>query len=399
MDLLRARWRTVLLIVAIIATTGVFTKVGVWRPESPLYWRQCAQAAVLYAATHAPARFVARLTLTAIRTYPIGLSYGEMEQAAVLFDRVNEKEAASKLWLALTRLDIESNNVKRAQSHALLARNAHASEQAYISLINLTRHSPEKRMFIAEFQTVYADHQLARAFGCLDALQSLDTEPPRACGTLDWVRQRAQAGREQYISLTEAIENLPIEAARNISEAQRAILRLTHDQSLLVNRHRTLVAELDDLEHNGAWAAGIEGAIKATLPIPKPNDTLETWLTREGICLLPIVRWFCRVEDFTEPFAELQRKRQALTSERDNIAQKWRSNESTLHTSRASIKYWQSTEPLNKLVGARDALLPSFRKDVERAASNRYPKIGISTEEAITAVTTPQSTGVQSAKT
>jgi hypothetical protein len=155
-------------------------------------------------------------------------------------------------------------------------------------------------------------------------------------------------------------------------------------------RYQGAVAKLAYLEKNGKWQAAGVGLANALLPLPQTGDTFETWLTREGICALPIIRWLRRASAMGDAFAKLQREREQWMQARDRAADEWRRNESTMSSCRSAIAYWRSEEPLARLVRARAALLPRFRTDVEATAFSHFTEIGIASSEALAmAIGTP----------
>ncbi|MBL8296181.1 MAG: hypothetical protein JNN08_30335 [Bryobacterales bacterium] len=369
----------------ILAVAVIPAKAGLWDPGSPHYWREIAQGALLNLADRAPNDYVVKVARLALQTHPQGVAYVEMEKAAHLFNRAGEKQVASALWLALARLESDSGSPERAEAHAVRARDASGSERAYLSGVLIHRDSPAKRTpWIEGLRVNYPNHEIARAFGCLAVLQSFEHGLPAACDSNDWIGQKSRTGIEEYVRISREIEHLPQQAAQQMAENQQALARLTAAQAPLASKYHSLGAQLAKLEKDGHWEAAGTGLVRAFLPLPEPGDTFETWIAREGVCALPLIRWFCRAGALADAFAQLQKQRQNLIGQREAIAAEWRQNETAISSSRSTIAYWQSTEPLDKLIRARNGLLLEFRADVEKSAFSHYTEIGIKPSEAVT---------------
>lgn len=377
--------KKVLTIAALVAVSvGIASAAGVWKPESPRYWREKAQTALLWLAGRAPEKYAGRVARAALRTHPQGVDYSDMESAAELFAKVGEKDAAATLWLGLAQVDAASGNPQQAESHVSRAAEATQSERAYLSGVVIHRYAAAKRApWVAALRQHYPHHAVARAFSCVAELQSLEDALPGACFTGDWIGQRAANAKTEFARISSEIEQHPQNAAAKIREIQSDLESLTAAQRPLVSRYQALGAELDRLEKNGAWDAAGLGLLNAILPLPQPGDTFEIWLTREGICLLPGIRWFCRINALAQPFAKLQRDRERLTRERESAADDWRRNESAIASSRSSLNYWSSEAPLEELRKSRDGVLPGFRSGVEAALFARYTEVGIAPPHAI----------------
>ncbi len=363
------------------ATAALLAFLGFWDRDSPRYWRGPAQATLLFAAHHMPSAWVARTARLALRVHTDGASYAELEQAALFFEKAGEAAAASTLHLALAGLDATSQNHRRAVFHAGRSDALAPSRDALLSLIVLERHSADaKASLVAKLQSRHPEHEFATTFKCLADVRSFNAELPDSC--IGWVRERATADRKRYVTLSRQIQNLPLETARQISSSHRAIAVLEKEQASLRSRQQSLNAQIAWFEKNGNWRATGK-AVREMLPLPRSGDTVETWLVREVSCLLPVVRWLCRAGDVAKGFADVDEEKRQLAQERGQIASLLSGNESRLASHRETIRYWRGSAPMEKLTSARNALIHSFRRDVEETLFSRISQIGLRPTDAI----------------
>lgn len=378
--LIDTRVKRLLLVAAglLIIVSGLLAAAGFWSPDSPWYWRRPTQSALFFDARHAPRSLTAPLTRWALRTHAAGTRYDEAEEAAALFESVGENQAAALLRLGLVRIDATSDRLEQAVRHATLSQHDAPSEEALTALVVLTIKDAERRgRWVSELQTAYPEHELSQTALCLAQLQSFGDVVPASCLKVSWVSEKAASGKGEYEKLSAQIRNLPNEAQANIRKHEREIAEREAEQ-------QGYRAELADIERrkSEATANGIIGVIIDLLPLPKSGDTLESYVSREGVCLLPYVRWFCAAGSLGPAF-EAKKQHQRLDEYRKSVLELIRLNDELNGYDRRKIEYWRSGEPLEKLKKAQGALLPAFRAGVEETVSARRSTAGIPLDEAI----------------
>lgn len=323
------------------------------------------------------------MTRGALQTHITGTSYAEIEEAASLFKGVEDNRAASTLWLGLVRLDVSTQDWEKASWHAALSQNAFPNPEALAALVLLNLKSPEdKRHWVLELRSSYPDSEISQVYTYLEQLKSFSDPLPASDALIGWVRQRAVSGKEEDLSLSQQIKDLPQEAARHIQQDELSIAQIMKEQEVYRRRYAGISAEISRLENEGLWDA-IGQVIYKLLPLPEPGDTWETYLAREGLCALPIIKYFCALFNL-KPLFELRQNQQEATDSRARVAEIISLNESVISNHRSDIRYWQSSEPLEKLVHARESLIPSFRGDVEQNLLARREQVGLSVLEALT---------------
>jgi hypothetical protein len=366
----------------IVATTSLLAVAGFWNPDSPRYWRRPAQATAFFGARHAPRSLVAPMTRLALRTHVAGTSYAEIEEAASLFENVGENKAASILWLSLVRMDVTSNKLDEAIRHATLSQTARPSEEALTALVSLNiKNSKSRGRWISELQTNYPENELSQVTLCLTQIESFDNAIPDPCQKVNWILEKATVSKNEYEKLSKQILNLPNEARLNIKKYEQEIA----DRNFKQGGYRSDLEEIDR-QKSETVVNGVIGVIIELLPLPKAGDTLETYLSREGICLLPYVRWVCRAADLGPAF-EAKKQYQQLDERRELILELIRLNDELSNYARQKIEYWRSSKPLEELKKAKSNILPTFQGDVEETISANKGNAGLSLDEAISMAT------------
>lgn len=381
---MNSRWKTPLIaaVSATVAATALLAALGFWNVDSPRYWRHPAQATIFFGARHAPTSFIAPLTRLALRTHVVGTTYAETEEAATLFEKVGEHKAASLLWLSLVRIDANSNNPDEALRHATLSQNATPNEKALTALVILNiKNSASRGRWISELQTNYPENELSQITMCLTRIQSFENAVPASCQKVNWILEKVTAGKNEYEKLSKQILNLPGEARLNIKKYEQEI----SDRNLKLVEYTSDLAELDRQKSDATTNAIIEIIIDL-LPLPKKNDTLETFLSREGICLLPLVRWVCGAAALRPAF-EAKKQHQEIDEHREIILRLISLNDQLKNYARKELEYWQSGKPMEKLKKAKSNVLPIFRDQVEETVSAGKGNAGLSLVEAISMAT------------
>ncbi len=370
-------------VMLIVATTVLLAILGFWDIDSPRYWRRPAQTAIFFATHYLPKSVVARTTNLALLTHPAGTTYSEIEEAALLYERVGETNRSSPLWLSLVQQDIEMGKDSQAIKHATLSQKANSNLKALVALVVLTNNSSTaKDQWVSEIQAKHPEHELSRVFQCIKQLESFGNAIPAPCTAVDWVHQRARNGKDEYLKIVQQIKDLPREAAQNIKQKEGEIANLANEQMLNRSEYASVTAKINHLNDWGWLEAGVQAGVDM-LPLPKAGDTPGTWAFREGFCALPVARFVCRASDIAKAASDLEQRKQEAAKSRDNLAELIGLNNRLIEFYKADIKHWRSGEPLEELVSARNNLIPSFRSDVDANVSARRQQIGVSSLEAI----------------
>ena len=371
--------RLVLIAVGLLAVvSGLLAAAGFWSPDSPRYWRRPAQSVLFFTARHAPRSLTAPLMRRALRTHAAGTRYDEAEEAAALFEGVGENRAAAQLRLGLVRVDATSDRLEQAVRHATLSQQDAPSEEALAALVVLTIKDAERRgQWASELQMAYPEHEMSLATLCLAQLQSFGNAVPVVCQKVGWVSEKAASGKGEYEKLSAQIRNLPNEARANIRKHEQEIAEREAEQQ----GYRADLADIDR-QKSEATADAVTGVIINLLPLPKSGDTLESFVAREGVCLLPYVRWFCAAGSLGPAF-DAKKRHQQLDEHRKIILELISLSDELNGYDRRNIEYWRSGAPLEKLKKAQGAILPAFRADVEETVSARRSTAGLPLDEAV----------------
>jgi len=370
----------------IVIAMIVLAAVGFWNPGSPRYWRRPTQGTLFFAAHYAPRFLAVHLTRWAILTHVSGMSYEEYEEAASLFKQAGENQRSSQLWMALANIDIDSGNYDKAKEHSNLAYEAHPCPDPLIALVILTKNSPDERSSRMDtLQTNYPQHEFSKAWDCYRKFESFGNDLPGSCGEVDWVSQMTRDNVHKYQQTSQRIIDLPREARRLVNQLKSESRELVEKQRIYARKIKGIdskIAYLDRERKNALVQAGIN----MLLPLPQPGDTFESWVVREGICALPIVRWFCRAAELG-PYFELEQQKQRLASHRAEIDGELLGIKARLESIKSDVSYWQSMKPKEQLIAARDSLIPAFREEFENKALARWMQVSVPACEAIKNIT------------
>lgn len=361
---------------------GLLWLIGFFTPESDYYFRRPVQSALFLVTRITPNSIVAPVARLALKSHPEGTTHDEAKEIAQLFGQIGENEDASQLWLALARLDAESDRNAEAIEHAISSQNSYPNENALMMLVALNIKDSEGRVqWIAELQKSYPENELSQAAFCLTQTKSFESAISPSCQKVGWIFEKTKASKSENDKLAKRIENLPNETALNIKKLEDSI----SNKEAKEEEYYSDLAEIDR-QKSSAIADGIIGVIVDLLPIPKPGDDLETFVAREGICLLPYVRWVCRAASLGPAF-DAKKKVEELNKSRENILELIGLNNGLINSDRQKINYWQSSKPLEELKKAKNEVLPKFQNDVMETVYAKKESIGVSITEAITLIT------------
>lgn len=371
----------VLTVLTILPATGILAIAGFWNSESPRYWRNATQSVAFFGARHAPKRFTASITRWALRVNDVRTSYEELEEAALLFESSGQSESAAALWLALVRIDGTSNDTSQGLRHAALSHSSMPNERALEALLALT--SPEdelRKRWSAELQTNYPDNDLSKITLCLTQLQSLEGPTPSSCQQLSWLLETVTSSQTEFAKLKERIRNLPDETQANIQKYEDEVA----DRDTKAYGYYLDVQAIERKKTD----VKVKAVLQAVLPLPKDGDTPGTYLAREGVCLLPIVRWVCLAASSVESASEAQKELQQLDQQRASVEELIRLNNQLRQYATDQLEYWKSSKPLEELIEAKNNVLPKFQADVEKAIVEMRDNLGLSIEDAVLIATT-----------
>jgi hypothetical protein len=119
------------------------------------------------------------------------------------------------------------------------------------------------------------------------------------------------------------------------------------------------------------------------LPFPKSGDTWEKFLTREGLCALPIIRWFCALFSAGTAAEEVKSEWKRLEESRERLLELQQITSRLIDGDRERLTYWRSSSPLDDLTQKKNAIMPSFKSEVDETVFARRVEAAIPIAEAI----------------
>lgn len=371
----------VLTVLATLLLIGILAIVGFWNSESPRYWRNAAQSLLFFGARHAPQRFTASVTRSALKINSQRTSYEELKEAASLFLDCGETEAAAALWLALARIDGASNDVTQGLRHAHLSYTTSPNSGALVALVVLNSNDSEQRnTWSTELQTKYPEHELSKITLCLAQLQSLEGPVPEPCQQVSWLLEKVTTSKTEFGKLKRQIEDLPKVAQANAQKYENEVTQRDTKAGYYYLDVQAIERKKSEVR--------TKAVLQALLPLPKNGDTAGSYIAREGICLLPVIRWACLAASVSESASEAQKELKQLDEQRRSVQELIRLNHELRQYAMDKLEYWRSSEPLKELTEAKRNVLPKFQADVEKAIVEMRHNLGLSIEDAVFIATT-----------
>lgn len=364
----------------LIATLSLWG-LGLWTPSSSIYWRRPAQTTLLVTGRILPSFLSKRVTRLALTTHVEGNSPHEIEFAAVTFEKIAEKEIAGSLHRALVRVYASNGEIARAVQHARTSQQLASGEAVLGDLLTLTIKESEAEQLISQIQQAYPDNELSQATLCRSQLESFENEIPESCQRIEWALEAANSGKSEYDDLSQQIEDLPQVAQTKIAEYEGKLMLEEAERS----QHYAELEEIDQKKRQASIDAAIEIGVDM-LPLPKPGDTAETFVVREGLCLFPIIRWICAALSAEGPITRMLERQKQLDELRELTAKVIGYNDDLIGRYRNMISYWQSDQPLQELNNQRDAIIPKFRDSITDTIWSRKETTGISVSDAISSI-------------
>jgi hypothetical protein len=287
--------------------------VGFWNAKSGHYWRHHAQEGALWAAMKLPVYketidWKAKLARYALRIHPVGVSNAEIEVAARLLQETRYPKEAAELLKVLVRREVAAFDYDSARKHAVLSYDLWSQESTLQDLIWLHRGDTEARgRWVAKLQASFPKNEIGLAYRCLSAYRSLASPPPVPCQRLTWVHNVAQDHHAEYTRLQQEITNYPQTSALAIQRLESETANYVGE---IAGYDQQLVAIGKRADELGFDALG--EFILEILPIPKANDTFESYAVREGLCSLPYVRVVCGLGAVVEVTERMDQRKAAL---------------------------------------------------------------------------------------
>lgn len=382
----------------VIVAGAILAGVGFWDIKSPHYWRAHAQTALLSLAESVPLRketvkLVEALTKASLSIHLNGVSTDEMEKAATLLQRIGKPAEASTLLLGLTNYHASKLNTETAQAFAKRSLSAWPSLEALVSLVVLHLAQPAEQIaWVRKLQREYPYHEMSVAWACTEATYSLQYDPPASCNNIPWIRDRAWRARNEDFRLAAEIAALPEKAAQEIAKSQAAIQEHASALPAMSSQVQTLTRERDNL----GWAAVGEVLIDR-LPIPKPGDTTESYLTREAICAAKWINPICIAASIANATDRKSKNEARINGEIKNLTDWYNLKQSIIADHRRSIEDWQSNRPFERLAYQRSLLLGEFKRDVIGMTYSRHPTLGAPPDVAVASILAAPQDWVQTA--
>lgn len=388
---------------AAAAAAGVLALAGVWDARSPRYWRALGQEAGLWAAQvalrHERLRVhVPEMVRRSLGLHRDGITPAEAALAASLLEDAGDVGSAATLHLGLAHQRHREGRQDLALSHARRADRLQPGETALLAVLLLHRQPAEgpgawitqssgalatsgMDAAWAQLRDRFPSHELVHARRCAAGVQDFAVPPPAACAAVGWLAEPAAHGRREHARLSADIESLPRRAAGFVAMAERQWVEWQQRREILRQQDLALAVERERLP-----ARAIGQAVHGLLPLPKDGDTLESFVTREGLCSLPLLRVLCRGGELALAWDALRQGQQAIDTERARLAAQDGEAGRAMDDARSTIAYWQSSRPLDSLLAERARLLPAFRATAEQETGRRYDRVGLPLATALSQV-------------
>jgi hypothetical protein len=351
---------------------------GFWTPSASIYWRRPAQTTLLVTGRILPRFLSRRVTHLALRTHIDGTSAREIEFAINTFRMIGENEKAAVLERVLIREAVSNSEYETAVAHAKHSLQLAPDKRVIVDLVKLTIKQPEAREWIPQLQQVDPNHELSQATLCRSELASFDNEIPVSCRKVQWVAETTAAGQSEYNDLVEQIRDLPSERRRKIAEYEADIAA----QEAKRSQYYAEVQDIERQKSEAAAATAVEIGIDI-LPLPKPGDSVGDFVTREGLCMLPIVRVLCAINSAAGPLARLQERLNGLNELRRLTEVLIGYNNQAIQYDREKIAHWQSGQPLEELNRKKDSCIPKVANSITETIWSRKETTGLTLTEAI----------------
>lgn len=378
------RRRPLFVAAAVAGTALILWLAGVWSADSPRYWRAMSQDAMLALAERTGQRVAVLLVHGSMRVHRAGMTFEELSRAAEVLDHSDRKEQAAVLWLGLANAYVATGDQKAAIDAATRASRSSRSPGPVVALVMLHWESKQRHSALADLVRSWPEHEIVRALLCLGDLRSFEDGVPESCGRLAWVEQRAGRARSEYARHVAELEVLPAAAA----------LKAVNAEHELAERERNLqsyAAQAAELrrEHDRERLGGIVKGIFKTfiLPeLPTDDDTLGSYVPRLLLCLTPVGKYICGAKDAAEEIEAHSQYDAEWQQRASSLAELVESTNAVAELYQKEQRDWMSSGPFDRLVAARNAILPDFRREVESQLQQRFTPIGVKPSQAISLV-------------
>lgn len=396
----RTHRRTLFRVGLAAATAAALAGAGLWDTASPRYWRAQAQEAGLAAAGWGLHQtrlrpYVPRMVRAALALHREGITPADAMLAAELLADAGEAAPAAMLHLGLAHQRQAEGLRASALAHARRADALQPGETSLLAVLLLHRAAGDApgawitqpaaawalSGMAAAWQQLrerFPGHPLVQARLCTSGLQDFAVPPPAACAAVPWLAAPAAHGRREHARITAEIESLPRRAAAYVEMAERQQREQQARQAELRQQDQALAAERTQLP-----GRAFGQAVLGVLPLPQPGDTLERFITREGLCSLPLLRLLCRSGEVALAFNAMREGQQAIDAQRAALAAQYAQAGQAIADARDMASYWQSSRPLDSLLAERARLLPAFRRSADEATGQRFDRVGLPLEEAL----------------
>jgi len=373
-------WKKSLFVAAAVAGTAlILWLAGVWSADSPRYWRAIIQNTLLALAERTGQRVAVPLVHWSMRVHQEGITFEELSRAAEVLDRSDRKAQAAVLWLGLANGYAAADDKKAAIDVATRAsRSSHSSGPA-VALVMLHWNSEQRHSALADLVRSWPNHEVVRALLCLGDLRSFDNEVPESCGRLEWVEQRARQARSEYARHVAELEVLPAAAAVKAVNAEHELAELERD----LQSYAAKAAELTGERDSERLKSFFDAIGKGWLPeMPEADDTAGSYLARFLFCLT-IGRYLCAAKDVSEEIEAYSQYDVEWQERAKLLADLINATNVLVEPSQKQQRDWTSSGPFDRLVAARNAILPDFRSEIETQLQQRFTPIGVKPSEAI----------------
>ena len=367
---------------AVAGTVLILWLAGVWNADSPRYWRAIVQHTMLALAERTGQRVAVPLVHWSMQVHRAGITFEELSRAAEVLDRSDRKAQAAVLWLGLANGYAASGDKKAAIDVATRASRSSHSSGPVVALVMLHWDSEQRRTALADLVRNWPNHEIVRALLCLGDLRSFDDGVPESCGRLGWVEQRARQAWSEYARHVAELEALPAAAALKAVDAEYELAEQKRDLQSYAKKATELMRE----QESESFARIVEGVGKVLLPeLPEADDTVGSYGARLLFCLT-IGRYLCAAKDVSEEIEEHSRYDAEWQQRANLLAERVKWANVLVELYQEEQNDWTSSGPFDRLVAARNAVLPDFRSEIESQLQQRFTPIGVKPSQAIASV-------------
>lgn len=382
----KKRWLAVGIVAAAAFGMTALVKIGFWDPDSGSYWRSMVQGSAIALAERLPtgpktSKLAVRMAVRGGQMLPTGISPTEGGRIAALMLRHGDGDAAAELYLGLAHNASLAADRTSAIRHAAAAAGASPGERTHEALLIASRGTDGEASALRLLMASAPEHEIVLMRSCASTIKSFAGPVPRECRSPAWLGGIAEEGRAAFQRIVHDIDTLPERAAAEIARREREFPRLEQSEFRFLEGLRAAREDQQTLK-----GRAIGRIVFELLPFPQPGDTPATYLPRTIVCARRFLGALCAFNTIREGVRRYEGEKAATVDRVNNAMSGIQAVRSLRSRARAEIAYWQSSEPLEKLVEERGRLLPDFLATLSDRERSRYPHAGQPWEQTLTEV-------------